>query len=120
MSKLLQKSFPKQTRTVFSTEHGRICPECNFRIDECICKQTKKIIANEFIHVYVEKKGRNGKSVTVIDGIGGTSNDLKKILFDLKKKCGSGGSFKNQMIEIQGDQVDLIRKVLKEKGFKLK
>ncbi len=69
------------------------------------------------IKIQREKKGRRGKTVTVIYGLSG---DLKELQRELQKHCGTGGSSKNGCIEIQGDQGKKIKTYLEEKGFKPK
>lgn len=67
-----------------------------------------------------ETKGRKGKGVTLIGGLPLTEEGLKKMAKTLKQKCGSGGSVKNGLIEIQGDHRDLLEKELAGLGYKVK
>ncbi|WP_262147200.1 translation initiation factor [Chryseobacterium foetidum] len=67
-----------------------------------------------------EKKGRNGKPVTVVEGWEGSEEDLKKISKKIKTTLGIGGSEKDGTIIIQGDNRDKIMDILKEMGFKTK
>lgn len=68
----------------------------------------------------IEKKGRGGKSVTVIERLAVSDDELKKICKELKSKCGTGGTVKEHHIEIQGDFREKIRPLLEQKGYKLK
>lgn len=68
-----------------------------------------------------EKKGRGGKTVTVIyDFPHGTEDYFKKLTKKLKRECGSGGTFKGDSIEVQGDHRESIKIFLEKLGFKIK
>lgn len=67
-----------------------------------------------------EKKGRNGKPVTLIEGFEGSEEDLKKISKKIKTTLGIGGSEKDGVIIIQGDNRDKIMQILKDMGYKTK
>ena len=67
-----------------------------------------------------EKKGRNGKPVTLIEGFEGSDDELKKISKKIKTTLGIGGSEKDGIIVIQGDNRDKIMKILQEMGYKTK
>lgn len=67
-----------------------------------------------------EKKGRNGKPVTLIEGFEGSNEELKKIAKTIKTQLGIGGSEKDGTIIIQGDNRDKIMQLLKNMGYKTK
>lgn len=67
-----------------------------------------------------EKKGRNGKPVTLVEGFEGSANELKNISKAIKTKLGIGGSEKDGIIIIQGDNRDKIMQILKDMGYKTK
>lgn len=67
-----------------------------------------------------EKKGRNGKPVTLIEGFEGTEEELKQISKKIKTTLGIGGSEKDGIIVIQGDNRDKIMKILQVMGYKTK
>ena len=67
-----------------------------------------------------EKKGRNGKHVTLIEGFEGTEEELKQISKKIKTTLGIGGSEKDGIIVIQGDNRDKIMKILQDMGYKTK
>ena len=67
-----------------------------------------------------EKKGRNGKPVTLIEGFEGTEEQLKQISKKIKTTLGIGGSEKDGIIVIQGDNRDKIMKILQDMGYKTK
>ena len=67
-----------------------------------------------------EKKGRNGKPVTLVEGFEGTEEELKQISKKIKTTLGIGGSEKDGIIVIQGDNRDKIMKILQDMGYKTK
>ena len=68
----------------------------------------------------LEKKGRGGKSVTVIYEIPNNPPYFKKLLKELKAQCGTGGTLKSSQMEIQGDNLYKVREILEDKGFTVK
>lgn len=96
---------------VYSTESGRI-------------KSQKEAPAIEqgdgIVRIQRQVSGRKGKGVCVISGLALDQAGLMKLAGEIKKKCGCGGSVKEQTIEIQGEQKELIKKILEDKGFKVK
>ncbi len=101
-----------ESRLVYSTDQGRI-------------KEDKKV-ENEIpetdgvVRVRSEKKGRGGKTVTVITGLPMSGNDLKGFAKQLKKRCGGGGAVKDGAIELQGDHVDTMVTELIKQGYNAK
>jgi translation initiation factor 1 len=67
-----------------------------------------------------DRKGRGGKTVTVIDGVLGNQAELNMLAQQLKKLCGSGGTVKDGAIEIQGDHCEKVMAKLSELGYKVK
>lgn len=67
-----------------------------------------------------EKKGRNGKPVTILEDYQGNDNDLKQLAKEIKSKLGVGGAVKNNSIVIQGNHRDKIMQILTQKGFSVK
>jgi translation initiation factor 1 len=67
-----------------------------------------------------EKKGRNGKPVTILENYNGSDEDLKNLAKEIKSKLGVGGSVKEDTIVIQGNYRDKIMEILKNKGFHVK
>ena len=94
---------------VYSTDQGRTCPECGNAINLCNCNNKDKIPETDgIVRVGRETKGRKGKGVTTITGVPLKPSELKKLAKKLKQKCSSGGSIKDNVIEIQGDFKDLV------------
>ena len=71
------------------------------------------------IKIKIDRKGRNGKSVTIISGFK-KNEDLETLASELKKIAGCGGTVKDGIIEIQGEKKEIVNKYLLKKGFKTK
>lgn len=105
---------------MYSTESGTMCPGCNKQKQQCVCKKQQTIPKDGIVRLMRETKGRKGKGVTLINGVPLAPTELKKLAKSLKQKCGSGGSIKNGVIEIQGDHRDTLEKELSVRGYKVK
>jgi len=107
-------------RLVYSSAHGRVCPECERPQAQCRCRERVARAAGGPIRVRREKKGRRGKTVTTIEGLPLTGPDLAALAGELKRRCGTGGSVKDGVVEIQGDHVDLLIELLADRGYRAK
>lgn len=106
---------------VYSTDSGRMCPTCRQPIAQCRCGQAKAPTATDgIVRVSRETQGRKGKGVTVIRGVPLDAAALDQLGRDLKAACGSGGSVKDGVIEIQGDHRDRIVERLQAAGMTVK
>ena len=117
----------KDTRLVYSTDPAlnQKCPKCKELKSECTCAPEVDPKGYKFVAVLrIEKTGRGGKTVTVIDQLPKNELFLKNLTTLLKKKCGSGGTYlmdgKEGVIEIQGDKRELIRPALEKEGIRSK
>ncbi len=72
------------------------------------------------LHLRIERSGRGGKTVTIVDNFVGTYDDLSVLGKILKSKCGVGGSTKDGQIIIQGDFRDRLANILREMGYPIK
>ena len=72
------------------------------------------------VRLHRETKGRKGKGVTLIKGLQLDESELKILAKDIKKRTGTGGAVKDFVIEIQGDQRDIIKELLEKKGHTVK
>jgi translation initiation factor 1 len=115
----LDSLFSSSAR-VYSTEDGKICPECDQPIDQCICKTGVIPEGDGIVRLKRQTKGRKGKGVTLVEGVLLAPDDLKQLAKELKTKAGTGGTVKNGIIEIQGDCRDLLFELLTEKGYQVK
>lgn len=88
--------------------------EQDFELPKKVFKQKEPLVCK------FEKKGRNGKPVTLIEGWEGDDEGLKEISKKIKTKLGIGGSEKDGIIIIQGDNRDKIMAILKDMGYKTK
>ncbi|NRA83167.1 MAG: stress response translation initiation inhibitor YciH [Gammaproteobacteria bacterium] len=96
---------------VFSTDGGRINPTSN----------TPEIKEGDgIVRIRRETKGRKGKGVITVTGILLDDKALKVIAKELKKLCGCGGSVKDGIIEIQGDNREVIKSFLEKKQYTVK
>ncbi len=96
---------------VYSTNTGRIKAK----------QQSSSTSASDgFAHVRRETKGRKGKGVVTISGLGLDNLALKELAKKLKKICGTGGTVVNEVIEIQGDKREIIKSLLEKEGYKVK
>ncbi|MBN7771058.1 translation initiation factor Sui1 [Marinobacter daepoensis] len=105
---------------VFSTDQGRMCPGCREPVDACICTAPQRPAGDGIVRVSRETKGRKGKGVTLVTGIPLDDNALKAYAKQLKAKCGTGGTVKDGVVEIQGDQRDILVPLLEQKGWTVK
>jgi translation initiation factor 1 len=72
------------------------------------------------VTVRLDRKSRGGKSVTVIDGLLMPQGEMDALLRELKAKLGTGGTTRDNTLEIQGDHRDALMKVLEKMGFRPK
>jgi translation initiation factor 1 len=107
---------------VYSTEHGRTCPDCRQALADCRCKAAAKAApaGDGIARVTRETGGRNGKTVTVVRGLPLDAVALAALGRTLKAACGSGGTAKDGVIEIQGDHRDTVVAKLEQAGWKVK
>jgi translation initiation factor 1 len=108
---------------VYSTDKGRLCPQCLRTQTECICKkQTASSVksGDGIVRIQRQTQGRGGKTVCVITGVPLPEAGLKDLAKQLKQQCGCGGSVKDGTIEIQGDFRDKLKAALEKAGFKVK
>jgi translation initiation factor 1 len=121
-------------KLVYSTSGGRMCPGCGWPLrpgsgqagDGCKCSTTtaassvptkpSQIVAK----LRMEKAGRGGKTVTVVDNLPNNAAFLKELSQELKRACGTGGAVRDGGVELQGDLRDRVRGVLAKKGYIVK
>ncbi len=101
----------KNSRLVYSTDQGRIKAEDD---------SPTAPIGDGIVRIMRETKGRKGKGVTLVTGLGLEAAELKKLAKKLKQVCGTGGSVKGFVIEIQGDQRETVKAELEKLGHNVK
>lgn len=103
---------------VYSTELGRTCPNCRQALAQCQCAAERKRPASDgVVRIARETKGRGGKAVTVVKGVPLDDADLAVLGKRLKALCGSGGTVKDGVLEVQGDHVERLMEFLKTQGY---
>ena len=115
------------TALVYSTEVGRICPDCSQPVAQCQCAARQRALlaarsaaADGVVRVQRETKGRGGKSVTLVRGLALDAAALSALGKQLKTACGSGGTAKDGLIQVQGDHVDTLMAALAKLGYAVK
>jgi translation initiation factor 1 len=109
------------SRLVYSTDpvFEKRCPKCGRY--PCRCPKPKSLPPQQqTARIYCERKGRGGKTVTVVRELQLAPADLKALGKELRKLCGSGGTVKDGNVEIQGDHRDTVAEELRRQGYKVK
>jgi len=106
---------------IYSTEFGALCPTCEKPLKACVCAfGVQKGVAEGVVRVSRDAKGRKGKGVSVVSGVPLVGAELKQLAKALKQRCGSGGTLKNGVIEIQGEHRDVLVIELEKRGYTVK
>jgi translation initiation factor 1 len=111
---------------VYSTATGGVCPRCGWPQRDCKCSartgdasvptRPGAIVAK----LRMEKKGRGGKMVTVVDNLPNNADFLKELSQELKRACGTGGAAGDGFVELQGDLRERVRELLAKRGYIVK
>lgn len=114
MSRKKKNSFKDREGVVYSTN-----PDFNYfqnipGLQETLPNSEQNLL------VRLDRKGRGGKVVTLVEGFVGSGDDLKELAKMLKNKCGVGGSQKDGEIIIQGDVKDKVFQILKDDNYSVK
>jgi translation initiation factor 1 len=111
-------------RLVYSTDTGGTCPKCGWPQRDCKCSSQfakSEPVPNRLVaRLRMEKKGRGGKTVTLVYGLPQNETFLKELSQELKRACGTGGAVVEGGVELQGDLRDRVREVLENKGYVVK
>ncbi|NKB69749.1 MAG: translation initiation factor Sui1 [Candidatus Latescibacteria bacterium] len=117
----------RNSALVYSTDTGRVCADCGRSAGRCTCRKKKGKVQQSnappndgVVRVARQTKGRKGKGVTLITGIPLEGTELKDLSRQLKQQCGTGGTIKDGVVEIQGDHRDLLVDELKKRGWTVK
>jgi translation initiation factor 1 len=114
----------RNSRTVYSTGTGSICTKCGWPERDCKCSsqftREQPLPSRIIAKLRMEKKGRGGKTMTVVYDLPQNAAFLKELAGELKRACGTGGAVVDGGVEIQGDLRDRVRDVLVKKGWTVK
>lgn len=108
---------------LYSTGIGAICPGCRRALIQCVCKSaTGQPLRPDAGSVRVSRQtqGRAGKAVTAISGLPLAPEALEALATELKRRCGSGGTVRDGVIEIQGEHRDRLVQELIRRGYAAK
>ena len=108
------------SKLVYTTSGSNLCITCGRFLHKCKCQDESRQPAQKTPRnpqILLQKKGRAGKEVTVISHLGLDGAELLGLLQLLKKGLGTGGTLKNQSIEIQGNKVSEVRDFLASHGI---
>ncbi len=117
-------SVKSNIRLVYSTATDGKCAVCGWPQRDCKCSSQRPsnapVPARIVAKLRMEKKGRGGKTVTVVYGLPQNDAFLRDLVQDLKRACGTGGAVAEGEIELQGDLRERVREALAKKGFVVK
>jgi translation initiation factor 1 len=112
-----------------AVQPGR-CPTCGKRLDRCSCgatravkpdpKPTLNLPRDGVVRILRDRKGRGGKGVTIIAGLPLGSDALTQLTSELKRLCGTGGTVRGELVELQGDVRERVRAELERRGYRVK
>jgi translation initiation factor 1 len=109
---------------VYSTDAGRMCPDCRQPVASCSCKaqaQAQHLSKTDgVVRVSLQTKGRGGKSVTLVKGLPLDAEGLAALAKQLRNACGSGGTVKDGVVEVQGDHVATVMAALQKQSYVVK
>jgi translation initiation factor 1 len=118
------KGLDALSSLVYSTDKGRTCPTCRQAQADCRCKAlaaaAQRAAGDGVVRVSRETKGRGGKAVSLVRGVPLDDAGLSALAKELKTACGTGGTLKDGVIEIQGDHVVALVQKLAGRGWTVK
>jgi translation initiation factor 1 len=112
-------------RLVYRSGTGRVCARCGWPDRDCRCASrqpadNEPVPARLVLKLRIEKTGRGGNTVTVIDGLPRNAAFAAELAQELKRSCGTGGALREGAVELQGDLRDRAREFLARKGYVVK
>ena len=117
----MSKHMPATGGLVYSTEAGRMCPACRRGVASCSCGVSAPRPAGDgIVRISRETGGRGGKTVTVVRGLSLDDASLATLAKRFKATCGTGGTVKDGVIELQGDHRDTLMALLANEGLRVK
>jgi len=116
----MRKSSASAGGLVYSTDAGRMCPVCRQPLASCTCRAATTAPADGIVRIGRETGGRGGKTVTVVRGLSMDAAALATLAKRLKAACGTGGTVKDGVLELQGDHRDALMALLAKEGLRVK
>ena len=117
-------SLKNNVRLVYSTQTAGKCSVCGWPQRDCRCSSqpTAKdtLPARIVARLRTEKKGRGGKTVTVVYGLPRNAEFLRELRQELARACGTGGTAVDDSVELQGDLRERVRDLLTKRGYVVK
>jgi translation initiation factor 1 len=116
----------ENTRLVYSTDAGRICPQCGLPVENCRCSQNRSSSTRHTDHtdgaarIALDRKHRRGKMMTIVSGAPGDEAELAQLCRELKKLLATGGSTHDGQVELQGDHRERVAAYFAARGIKTK
>lgn len=112
---------PSASRLVYSTDAGTMCPDCRQPVKACVCRKAGARAASDgMVRVSRQTRGRGGKTVTRVEGLPLDDAALAQLGKQLRSVCGSGGTVKDGVVEVQGDHVVTLLAALQKLGYAAK
>lgn len=93
-----------------------MCPECRRPVSACVCQAKAAPKGDGIVRVSRQTKGRGGKTVTIVKGLALDPIALALLGKQLRTACGTGGTVKDGVVEVQGDHCDLVMDELRKLG----
>jgi len=110
--------MPREDRpTVWSSNDGDMRKDVRYRKSPPVQSLPPQ---QQTVYLHRESKGRGGKTVTLVKNLVLSEKDLKALAKKLKQSCGSGGTIKDGVIEIQGEHRERIADTLRKQGYQVK
>lgn len=105
-------------RIVYSSERAR-CARCGWPKDDCRCAShlDEPVPERLVVELRLEKQGRGGKTVTIVDGLPRNRSFVAELAAELKRACSTGGTAKETAVELQGNHRERLRTLLAAKGW---
>jgi translation initiation factor 1 len=108
-------------RTVWSSEHGDLRKKKNLTPGPSPRRRGESLPPQQqTVYLHRDSSGRGGKSMTLVKNLVLSTDDLRALAKKLKQECGTGGTIKDDVIEIQGEQREKIADTLRKLGYKVK
>ncbi|HET9908580.1 MAG TPA: translation initiation factor [Anaerolineales bacterium] len=110
-----------KNKTVWSSEQGDLRKKKHITPDPSPGRRGESLPPQQqTIYLHRESSGRGGKAVTLVKNLVLSNDEMKSLAKKLKQECGTGGTIKDDVIEMQGEQREKIAALLRTLGYKVK